>query len=626
MEKYNAETIRVLEGTEGVRKRPAMYIGSTDVRGLHHLLYEVVDNSIDEAMVGYCNRIDVTINKDGSITVKDNGRGIPVDIHKAYKVPAVQVVLTKLHAGGKFDNNIYKVSGGLHGVGVSAVNALSKKFEIWIRRNNKIHYQVYEKGIPKTPLRIIGECNDTGTEIRFYPDDTIFETTEWKYDIIKTRLKELAYLNKRVTIVLKDERTNKEEIFHFEGGIKSFVENMNTGKNVLHEALYFEKAIEEKVVEVAIQYNDGYLENLYSFVNNIKTVDGGTHVYGFKSAITRAINNYVQENKLNTDKLTSEDVREGMTAVISIKIPNPQFEGQTKAKLGNSEIKGFVDSIVYADFKRYLDEHPKEAKIIVMKIVTAAKAREAAKKAKELTRRKNILEGSSLPGKLADCSEKDASKTEIFIVEGDSAGGSAKQGRNREFQAILPLKGKILNVEKARIDKILNNNEIAAMISALGTGIGEEFDISKLRYNKVIIMTDADVDGAHIRTLLLTFFYRYMKPLIEGGHVYIAQPPLYKIVKNKKTYYAYSDDELKSIIDEIGDDGVNVQRYKGLGEMNPTQLWETTMNPDNRVLLKISIEEAMAADEIFSILMGEQVGPRRDFIAEHAKEVKNLDI
>ncbi len=594
---------------------------------MHHLFSEVIDNSIDEAMVGKCNKINVVIHKDNSLSVEDNGRGIPVDKHPVYKLPGVEIVMTKLHAGGKFDKNIYKVSGGLHGVGVSVVNALSKRLEVWVRRDGFEYYQKYAYGKPLTKLQKLGKVDTTGTKVKFLPDDKIFETIEWKFSTMDNRIRELAYLNKGIEINLIDERTGKQVSYKFDGGIKSFVEYLNRGRNALHEPIYFEKKRDSAIIEVALQYNDAYLETLYSFVNNINTVDGGTHVYGFKSAITRVINNYAEENNLNgAAKLTSEDVREGMTAVISLRIPHPQFEGQTKAKLGNSEIKGIVDSVVYSEVKRFLEEHPKEARQIIEKIVAAAKAREAAKKARELVRRKNALEGSSLPGKLADCSNRDPSQCEIFIVEGDSAGGSAKQGRNREFQAILPLRGKVINVEKARIDKILHNQEILAIITALGCGFGEEFDISKLRYHKIIIMTDADVDGAHIRTLLLTFFFRYMRPLIEAGHVFIAQPPLYRVTKNKKIWWVYSDEQLSILLKEIGREKAAIQRYKGLGEMNPTQLWETTMNPEKRVMHKITIEDAMAADELFSILMGEQVEPRREFIQQHAAEVRNLDI
>ncbi len=624
---YNAKSIKVLEGIEAVRKRPSMYIGSTDARGLHHLFNEVIDNAIDESMAGFCDHIKVTVHKDNSLSVEDNGRGIPIDIHEVHKITGVELVMTKLHAGGKFDKSIYKVSGGLHGVGVSVVNALSKKLEVWVKRDGKIHYQKYQKGKPLCPLKLLGTTAETGTTVRFLPDDEIFETSQWKSSLILSRIKELAYLNKGIQIDFYDEQSGLQKSFKFEGGIMSFVEELNRGRNVLHKPFYFEHLEGNVLVELALQYNDGYLETLYSFVNNINTVDGGTHIIGFKAALTRAINNYAEENKLNgAARFTSEDVREGMTCVLSLRIPNPQFEGQTKAKLGNSEIKGVVDSVVYMKLKRYFEENPKEAKLIVEKIVNAARAREAAKKARELVRRKNAFEGLTLPGKLADCSNRDPKLCELFIVEGDSAGGSAKQGRNREFQAILPLRGKVLNVEKARMDKIVKNEELLAIVTAIGAGFGDELDLSKLRYYKIIIMTDADVDGAHIRTLLLTFFFRYMRKLIENGHVYIAQPPLYKVVKNNKVFYAYSDLELDRLLEEIGREHISVQRYKGLGEMNPKQLWETTMNPELRVLHKITVEDALAADELFSVLMGQQVEPRREFIKAYAAEVKNLDI
>ncbi|MBN2457721.1 DNA topoisomerase (ATP-hydrolyzing) subunit B [Candidatus Woesearchaeota archaeon] len=626
---YDSKKIQVLEGLEAVRKRPGMYIGDTALRGLHHLVYEVVDNSIDEAMAGFCTKIDVIIHDDGSVSVIDNGRGIPVDIHEKEKIPAVEVVLTKLHAGGKFDQNSYKVSGGLHGVGVSVVNALSEWLEVQIRRNEKIYHQRYKKGITATELKVIDKTTDNGTVIRFKPDKEIFESTVFHFETIASRLRELAFLNKGVRINLKDLRENKEKEFYYEGGIKSFVEYLNKNKNVLHEPIYIDKEKSSIGVEIAFQYNDGYSENIFSFANNINTVDGGTHLSGFKTAMTRVMNSYAAKNNLikgAADKMTSEDVREGITAVISVKVPNPQFEGQTKAKLGNSEVKGIVDSVISSELSTFMEENPKEAKGIVEKIINAVNAREAARKARELTRRKSVLDGSSLPGKLADCQERDPAKCEIFIVEGDSAGGSAKQGRKREFQAILPLKGKILNVEKARLNKVLINNEIVTLITALGTGIGEEFNISKLRYHKIIIMTDADVDGQHIACLLLTFFYRYMKEIIEKGFLYIAQPPLYRLRKGKSSYYVYTEKDLYRLIKEIGKEGTSLQRYKGLGEMNPGQLWDTTLNPENRMLKRITIEDAVSADETFTILMGDAVEPRKLFIQEHAKEAKNIDI
>ncbi|MEM3413824.1 MAG: DNA topoisomerase (ATP-hydrolyzing) subunit B [Thermoplasmata archaeon] len=626
--RYDASSIQVLEGLTAVRKRPGMYIGSTDSRGLHHLVNEVVDNSIDEAMAGFCTEIYVTINEDGSVTVEDNGRGIPVDIHPKYGKPAVEIAMTVLHAGSKFDKTTYKVSGGLHGVGVHVVNALSEWLEVKVKRDGKIYFQRYERGVPMTGLKTIGESQNTGTIVTFKPDKEIFETTEFDYDVIARRLRDLAFLNKGLMIHLEDKRTGKKNEFRYDGGIVSFVEFLNTNKNVLHKPpIYITGLRDSTEVEIAIQYNDTYVENLLSFVNNISTVDGGTHVVGFRSALTRVINDYAKSNEMlkGDFTLTGEDVREGLTAVISVKVMEPQFEGQTKAKLGNSEVKGIVESILYDKLKEYFEEHPNEARAIVEKTIQAALAREAARKARELTRRKGLLETSTLPGKLADCSNEDPAKCELFIVEGESAGGSAKQGRNREFQAILPLRGKILNVEKARAEKIYQNEEICTLITAIGTHINSDFDISKLRYHKIIIMTDADVDGSHIRTLLLTFFFRHMKPLIENGHVYIAQPPLYKIKKGKEEYYAYSDKERDEILAKIGGNAV-VQRYKGLGEMTPQQLWETTMNPEKRTLIRVTIEDAVEADQLFTILMGEEVEPRRKYIEEHAKEVTNLDI
>ncbi len=627
---YGAEQIQILEGLEAVRKRPGMYIGSTSERGLHHLVYEVVDNSIDEALAGYCDKIQVTIHEDNSITVVDNGRGIPVDMHESGK-PAVEVVLTVLHAGGKFGGDGYKVSGGLHGVGVSVVNALSTSMEVEVRRDGKIHEISFCRGETKKPLTVTGESETTGTKVHFVPDPEIFTVTTYSYDTLKHRLRELAFLNHGITIGLKDEREGgRSESFHFEGGISSFVEHLNRKKEKLNpEPIYFNGTKDDTVVEIALQYNDSYQENIYSFVNNINTEEGGTHLAGFKIALTRAANDFARKQgilKSADGNLSGEDVREGLTCVISLKIREPQFEGQTKTKLGNSEVRGIVDSIVTEGLSEYFEENPAITKKVIDKAIMAARAREAARKARELTRRKNALEVSSLPGKLADCSVKDPEQAEIYIVEGDSAGGSAKQGRDRRFQAILPLRGKILNVEKARLDKIFANAEIRTMITAFGTGISDEFDLAKRRYGKIIIMTDADVDGAHIRTLLLTFLYRYMKPLIEHGHVFIAQPPLYQIRKGKKHWYTYSDEELSKKLDEVGRDGSTVQRYKGLGEMNPEQLWETTMDPAGRTMLRVDMEDAEEADELFTILMGDKVEPRRQFIEENAKLVRNLDI
>ena len=628
---YGANQIQILEGLEAVRKRPGMYIGSTSARGLHHLVYEVVDNSIDEALAGYCTHIEVTIHKDNSITVTDNGRGIPVDMHESGK-PAVEVVLTVLHAGGKFGGSGYKVSGGLHGVGVSVVNALSTSMDVKVKRDGKVYEISFEKGVTKEPLHVIGETAETGTYVHFVPDAEIFDETVYDYDTLRHRLRELSFLNRGITIILTDERPEevRQETFYFEGGISSFVEHFNRNKEVINPApVYFNGTKDTTVVEIALQYNTSYSENIYSFVNNINTEEGGTHLAGFKSALTRAANDFARRQgiiKNNEDNLVGEDIREGLTCVISIKLREPQFEGQTKTKLGNSEVRGIVDSIVSEGLSEYFEENPVISKKIIEKSIMASRAREAARKARELTRRKNALEVSSLPGKLADCSVKDPEQAEIYLVEGDSAGGSAKQGRDRRFQAILPLRGKILNVEKARLDKILNNEEIRTMITAFGSGIGSEFDITKRRYGKIIIMTDADVDGAHIRTLLLTFFYRYMRPLIENGHVYIAQPPLYQIRKGRSHWYTYSDEELAQKLDEIGRDGITVQRYKGLGEMNPEQLWETTMDPEKRTVLQVHLREAEEADSIFTILMGDKVEPRRRFIEEHANLVRNLDL
>jgi DNA gyrase subunit B len=629
---YDENQIQVLEGLEAVRKRPGMYIGSTSSRGLHHLVYEIVDNSIDEAMAGYCDKINVFIHKDNSITVIDNGRGMPVGMHHKMKKPTVEVIMTILHAGGKFGGGGYKVSGGLHGVGASVVNALSEICEVEVKRENHIWRQVFKRGKVASGLDIIGDSEEHGTKIHFKPDAEIFEEIEYDYDTLAQRLRELAFLNKGIKISLKDERDDKEELFHYEGGIKSFVSYLNRNKQTIHkEPIYVEGKKEDYSVEIAIQYNDGYTENIFSFANNIDTVEGGTHLAGFKSALTRVFNDYARKFgilKENDKNLSGEDIREGLTAVISIKLVDPQFEGQTKTKLGNSEVRGIVDSIMGETLNNFLQENPQIAKMILNKSLMASRAREAARKARELTRRKSVLENTSLPGKLADCSSKDPSECEIYLVEGDSAGGSAKQGRDRKFQAILPLRGKIMNVEKQRLDKILGYEEIRAMITAFGAGIAEEFDVSKIRYNKIIIMTDADVDGAHIRTLLLTFFFRYMKELVEKCHVYIAQPPLYRVAKGKKEYYAYSDKELDVLLTEIGgkDSNVDIQRYKGLGEMDSEQLWDTTMNPETRTLIQVNVEDTVAADEIFTILMGDKVEPRRNFIQENAKKVVNLDI
>ena len=621
---YGASQIQVLEGLEAVRKRPSMYIGSISSRGLHHLVSEVVDNSIDEALAGFCDTIKVTINSDNSITVVDNGRGIPVDMHKTGK-PAVEVVMTVLHAGGKFGDGGYKVSGGLHGVGVSCVNALSEKMEVEVRRNGKRYGIEFMRGKTSKPLYEIGEADSTGTTVHFIPDKTIFTETVYDYDILRLRLRELAFLNKGVTISLQDERDGRSETFHFKGGIIEFVKYVDANKDKINaEPIYVEGVKDTNIVEVAMEYTDSYTENIFSYVNNINTEEGGTHLSGFKQALTRSINDYARKNNLlkeNDENLSGDDCREGITAVISIKVQEPQFEGQTKTKLGNSEIRGIVDNLVTDQLEEFFEEHPSEAKKIIEKAVMASRARAAARKARDLTRRKSILESSSLPGKLADCQSKDNTMTEIYLVEGDSAGGSAKQGRDRKFQAILPLRGKILNVEKARLDRMLSSDEIKNMITAFGCGIGEDFDLAKARYGKIIIMTDADVDGAHIATLLLTFFYRYMKPLITEGHVYIAKPPLYLIKKGQKAHsYAYTDEELKQRLDEIGKDNKNItiQRYKGLGEMNPEQLWETTMDPQYRTLLQVNLSDAAEADAIFSILMGDKVEPRRQFIEENA--------
>ena len=634
---YGADQIQILEGLEAVRKRPGMYIGSTSSRGLHHLVYEIVDNAVDEALGGYCDTIFVSINKDNSITVIDNGRGIPVGINHKAGLPAVEVVFTVLHAGGKFGGGGYKVSGGLHGVGASVVNALSVWLEVEIYNEGKIYKQRYERGKSAYQLKVVGECeaDKTGTKVTFLPDAEIFEETEFDYNILKQRFREMAFLTKNLKIVLADERPEEriEKTFHYEGGIKEFVQYLNKSKTPLYEQIiYCEGQKDGVAVEVAMQHNDSYTDNTYGFVNNITTPEGGTHVVGFRNALTKTFNEYARKNKLLKDSepnLSGEDIREGLTAIISVKIQDPQFEGQTKQKLGNSEARGAVDSVLSTQLEIFLEQNPQVAKVVIEKSVLAQRAWEAARKARDLTRRKSALEGMSLPGKLADCSEKDASKCEIYIVEGDSAGGSAKTARDRATQAILPLRGKILNVEKARLDKIYANAEIKAMITAFGTGIHEDFDISKLRYHKIIIMTDADVDGAHISTLLLTFLYRFMPELIKQGYVYLAQPPLYKLEKNKKVWYAYSDEELNKILQEVGRDGNNkIQRYKGLGEMDAEQLWETTMDPEHRVLLRVTMDEESSSelDLTFTTLMGDKVEPRREFIEENAKYVQNLDI
>lgn len=631
-QEYGASQIQVLEGLEAVRKRPGMYIGSTGPRGLHHLVYEIVDNSIDEALQGYCDRIYVSLNEDGSVTVKDDGRGIPVETHPKTGKSTLETVLTVLHAGGKFGGGGYKVSGGLHGVGISVVNALSKWLVADVYRDGKIYRQSYEKGMSTSALDVVGESHHTGTIISFMPDETIFDEVEFKYETLEHRLRELAFLNKGVRIVFEDKRVDSErkKEFHYDGGLVEFVKYLNKTKTPIHEDIvHIDKKIGDSIVEIAMQYTDGYTENIFSFANNIDTHEGGTHLAGFKAALTKTVNDYAKRNKLikeNEGNLTGEDIREGLTAVISVKLPEPQFEGQTKTKLGNTYMRGSVDSVTVEELGAFLEENPTTARTIVDKGLRAQRAREAAKRARELTRRKSVLESTSLPGKLADCAEKDPAKSEIFLVEGDSAGGSAKQGRDRHTQAILPLRGKILNVEKSRLDKILSSDEIKNMITAYGCGVGNDFDIEKARYHKIVIMTDADVDGAHIRTLLLTFFFRYMRPLIENGYVYAAQPPLYKVKKQKKEYYVYTDKELEVLLEEIGRTGVELQRYKGLGEMNAEQLWDTTMNPETRTLLQVTIEDAVMADQVFSMLMGDKVGPRKEFIEENATYVTNLDI
>ena len=627
---YTAKSIQVMEGLEAVRKRPAMYIGDTGERGLHHLVYEVVDNSIDEALAGYAKNIEVSIGEGNVVTVTDDGRGIPVEKHEPTGKSALEVIMTILHAGGKFDNKSYKVSGGLHGVGVTCVNALSEWLEVDVKRDGKHYRQRYERGKPVTPVRELGPTTGRGTITRFKPDSQIFNSIEFKFDILANRMRELAFLNKGLKIFVRNEITGESENNMYPGGLNSFVEYINKNKAPVCGIIYFDKQTDDVDVEVAMQYNDGYADNIYTFANNINTIEGGFHLVGFRSALTRSINDYVEANNNKKDKgvkISGEDLKEGLAAVLSVKLSHPQFEGQTKTKLGNSEIKGIVESIVGEKLKAYLEENPAEARRIMEKATSAASAREAAQKARELVRRKGAMESGVLPGKLADCSEEDPAKSEIYIVEGDSAGGSSKQGRDRKFQAILPLRGKILNVEKAQIGKILGSEAIRTLISALGTGFGEDFDIAKLRYHKIVIMTDADVDGAHIRTLLLTLFFRYLRPLVDQGHIFIAQPPLFKLKRGKDERYAYSDPEMEKTMKEMGgSDAVGIQRYKGLGEMNPEQLWSTTMDPSARILLQVTVDDAMKADEIFTILMGDAVEPRKAFIEMHAKEVKNLDV
>ncbi|MBC2576650.1 DNA topoisomerase (ATP-hydrolyzing) subunit B [Peptostreptococcus canis] len=630
---YGADQIQVLEGLEAVRKRPGMYIGSTGPRGLHHLVYEVVDNSIDEALAGNCSEIYVSLNNDGSVTVKDNGRGIPVEVHPKTGLSTLETVLTVLHAGGKFGGGGYKVSGGLHGVGVSVVNALSEWLIAEVARDGNVYRQEYKRGIPTTKLEVVRKATiESGTSITFLPDATIFDEVEFSYDTLEYRFRELSFLNRVIKIQFQDKREGREKdkTFHYTGGLKEYVKYLNKSKNTIHEQIvYIDKIAEDCTIELALQYTDNIRENIYSFANNINTHEGGSHLAGFKSALTKVMNEYSRRNNILKDKdenLSGEDVREGLTAIVSVKLPEPQFEGQTKTKLGNTFMRGLVDSITSEEVGAFMEENPSVARIIIDKCLRAQRAREAAKKARELTRRKSVLENTSLPGKLADCSEKSPEKSEIFLVEGDSAGGSAKGGRDRNIQAILPLRGKILNVEKSRLDKILSSDEIKNMITAFGCGIGDDFDIEKLRYHKIIIMTDADVDGAHIRTLLLTFFFRYMRPLVEQGYVYAAQPPLFKIKKGKKEDYAFSDDELNNKLNEMGRTGTEVSRYKGLGEMNAEQLWETTMDPESRTLLQINIDDAIIADEVFSMLMGDKVAPRREFIEANAQFVKDLDI
>jgi len=629
--KYDENDIQVLEGLEPVRKRPGMYIGSTDSRGLHHLVQEIVDNSIDESLAGYCDTIKITLNKDGSCTVSDNGRGIPCGMHKTEHKSAVEVVLTKLHAGGKFGGEGYKISGGLHGVGLSCVNALSEWLEVTVYQDGKVHEQLYRRGIPQYPLKVVGTCDNTGTTVTFMPDDEIFETLDFDYNLLKARFREIAFLNRGITISIEDLRYEEplKEVYHYEGGIVEFVDYLNKNKETLFPGtVYVDVANDDNEVEIAFQYNNGYNEIINSYANNINTEEGGTHLEGFKNSLTKIINDYGKNNRIlkETEKLSGDDVREGLTAIISVKLKDPQFEGQTKTKLGNSEMRKIVSDAMADKFGDYLEENPSIGKELVLKCITAKRARDAARNARDLTRRKGILESTTLPGKLADCTSKDRSQSEIYLVEGDSAGGSAKQGRDRRFQAILPLRGKILNVEKASLHRVMGSETIKNMITAFGCGVSSEFNEEKLRYDKIIIMTDADVDGSHIRILLLTFIFRFMQPLIEKGHVYIAQPPLYKIAYGKETHYAYSDDELNQILDKMGRPKVTLQRYKGLGEMNPEQLWETTMNPENRVLLRVTMEDAVVADETFTKLMGEDPEVRREFIEQNANLVKDLDI
>ncbi len=621
---YDAESIQVLEGLEPVRKRPGMFIGSTDSRGLHHIVWEVVDNSVDEALAGYCNKITVTVHTDGRISVEDNGRGIPVDMHPKYKKPAVEIALTMLHAGGKFEKSAYKVSGGLHGVGVSCTNALSEHLVVTVKRNGKVNVMEFIRGVTQGGLKVVGDATGTGTKVTFKPDPQIFETLVFDADILISRIRELAFLNKGVEFNFIDERANLNQLFKFDGGIREFVMYVNKTKQTLHQPIYFEKEKDSVIAEIAMQFNDSYTETVFSFVNNINTHEGGTHLSGFKSALTRALKQYADQKKITDIELTSEDFREGLAAIVSVKVQEPQFEGQTKGKLGNSEVKGIVDSMVYEGLSTWLEENPTPAKLIISKCADAARAREAARKARELVRRKGLFEGASLPGKLADCSSNDPVKSELYLVEGDSAGGSAKQGRDREFQAILPLRGKIINVEKARLLKVLKNEEIANMVTAIGTGIGEDFDISKIRYHKIVIMTDADVDGNHIACLLLTFFYRLMPELVLQGKIYLAMPPLYKLEKNKKIRYVYNEAEKNAVLKEMPEAGI--QRYKGLGEMNPAQLWDTTMDPATRSLKKVTVEDAVLADQVFNMLMGDEVEPRKNFILNHAKEVRELDV
>jgi len=627
---YDSADIEVMEGLEGVRIRPAMYIGSTDSHGLHHLVYEVVDNSIDEAMAGYCSHITVTLTKEGTVIVDDDGRGIPVAPHPKYNIPALEIVMTRLHAGGKFRKDAYKVSGGLHGVGVSVVNALSEWLEVTVTRGGKRYFQRYEKGKTATSMSVLGDAPEgvSGTSVHFSPDTGIFTTTEFKIEILENRMRELAFLNRGTRIILVEESTGKREEFFYEGGLVSFIEYIDRNRNSLIDDPVFVYGEREGVaIEIAMEWTDGYTENIFSYANNINTSEGGTHLSGFKGALTRTFNDYAKKEDIfkKDQLLQGEDIREGLSCVISVKVPEPQFEGQTKTKLGNSEVRGYVETFLNDKLREYLEEHPKEAEKIIQKALQASQAREAARKARELTRRKGLLEGSGLPGKLADCQSRDPKISELYLVEGDSAGGSAKQGRDRAFQAILPLRGKILNVEKARLDKVLSNNEIRSMITALGCGIGDEFDIDNLRYQKIIIMTDADIDGAHIRTLLLTFFYRYMQDLVNGGNLYIAQPPLYRVKKGKQEFYCFTEERKDELVETLGK-GTSTQRYKGLGEMNPDQLWSTTMDPDSRTLLRVTVDDAIQADEMFTILMGDQVQPRKEFIETHAKEVTDLDI